>query len=64
MASGQYCRSSLMSQFCQRTSDGLRLIKHYSPSCWHCKAAAPYYQTTYEFYYVSLSVWGMRIKSC
>lgn len=30
-----------------------RMVKHYSPSCPHCKMAAPIYQTLYEYYYVS-----------
>ncbi|KAJ5738804.1 hypothetical protein N7493_001959 [Penicillium malachiteum] len=35
------------------TKDGTWLVKHYSPSCAHCRKAAPYYQTTYEYYYTS-----------
>lgn len=58
MAPGQYYRSSLISQMYWHGSDGIRLIKHYSPACYHCKLVAPYYQTIYEFYYVSLSGCG------
>jgi thiol-disulfide isomerase/thioredoxin len=36
------------------SSNDLRMIKHYSPSCPHCKTAAPIYQTLYEYYYVSI----------
>ncbi|KAJ6099933.1 hypothetical protein N7467_001468 [Penicillium canescens] len=35
------------------TKDGLWMIKHYSPSCPHCRTAAPIYQTLYEYYYTS-----------
>ncbi|CAG8884041.1 unnamed protein product [Penicillium nalgiovense] len=29
------------------------MIKHYSPTCPHCRTAAPMYQTLYEYYYTS-----------
>ncbi|KAI3100973.1 hypothetical protein CBS147333_8278 [Penicillium roqueforti] len=35
------------------TKDGYWMIKHYSPSCPHCRIAAPLYQTLYEYYYTS-----------
>ncbi|KAJ6124126.1 hypothetical protein N7471_011443 [Penicillium samsonianum] len=35
------------------TKDGYWMIKHYSPSCPHCRTAAPMYQTLYEYYYTS-----------
>ncbi|KAJ6103611.1 hypothetical protein N7486_003833 [Penicillium sp. IBT 16267x] len=41
------------SNFEETTKDGIWMVKHYSPSCAHCKKAAPYYQTTYEYYYTS-----------
>ncbi|PTB70583.1 thioredoxin protein [Trichoderma citrinoviride] len=28
-------------------------VKHYSPYCHHCISYAPYFQTTYEYYYTS-----------
>lgn len=37
-----------------RDSNYSRMIKHYSPSCPHCRTAAPMYQTLYEYYYVSI----------
>ncbi|KAJ5408082.1 hypothetical protein N7509_001965 [Penicillium cosmopolitanum] len=39
--------------FDELTKDGQWLIKHYSPSCGHCRKAAPPYQTIYEYYYTS-----------
>ncbi|KAJ5542344.1 hypothetical protein N7535_004764 [Penicillium sp. DV-2018c] len=35
------------------TKNGYWMVKHYSPSCHHCRAAAPLYQTLYEYYYTS-----------
>ncbi|CAG8183446.1 unnamed protein product [Penicillium nalgiovense] len=35
------------------TKDGYWMIKHYSPTCPHCRTAAPLYQTLYEYYYTS-----------
>ncbi|CAG7956443.1 unnamed protein product [Penicillium nalgiovense] len=35
------------------TKDGYWMIKHYSPTCPHCRTAAPMYQTLYEYYYTS-----------
>ncbi|KAJ5963811.1 uncharacterized protein N7479_003687 [Penicillium vulpinum] len=35
------------------TKDGYWMVKHYSPSCPHCRTAAPMYQTLYEYYYTS-----------
>ncbi|KAJ5176065.1 uncharacterized protein N7482_001942 [Penicillium canariense] len=39
--------------FAEVTKDGTWFVKHYSPSCAHCRKAAPLYQTTYEYYYTS-----------
>ncbi|CAG7960734.1 unnamed protein product [Penicillium olsonii] len=39
--------------FDELTKDGYWMVKHYSPSCPHCKTAAPIYQTLYEYYYTS-----------
>ncbi|KAJ5974212.1 hypothetical protein N7481_011422 [Penicillium waksmanii] len=39
--------------FDELIKDGQWLIKHYSPSCGHCRKAAPPYQTIYEYYYTS-----------
>jgi protein disulfide-isomerase len=33
-----------------------RFVKHYSPYCHHCHAAAPIWQTLYEYYYTSKPV--------
>ncbi|KAJ5172627.1 hypothetical protein N7492_005220 [Penicillium capsulatum] len=39
--------------FEEYVKDGHWLIKHYSPSCAHCRKAAPAYKTVYEYYYTS-----------
>ncbi|KAJ5666925.1 hypothetical protein N7462_011334 [Penicillium macrosclerotiorum] len=39
--------------FEEATKDGTWFVKHYSPSCTHCRKAAPAYQTTFEYYYTS-----------
>jgi hypothetical protein len=45
--------------FEELTKNGYWFVKHYSPSCPHCKAIAPTWQTLYEYYYVSaLSPFG------
>ncbi|KAI2787585.1 hypothetical protein POX_f07957 [Penicillium oxalicum] len=49
--------------FEENTKDGTWLVKHYSPSCAHCRKAAPAYQTTYEFYYTSNPISPSSLKS-
>ncbi|KAF9893898.1 hypothetical protein FE257_010068 [Aspergillus nanangensis] len=39
--------------FEETVKDGYWFIKFYSPSCPHCQAIAPAWQTLYEFYYTS-----------
>ncbi|KAJ5232918.1 hypothetical protein N7468_005874 [Penicillium chermesinum] len=39
--------------FDETIKDGTWFVKHYSPQCVHCRHAAPYFQTTYEYYYTS-----------
>ncbi|KAF7713359.1 Thioredoxin fold domain-containing protein [Penicillium ucsense] len=49
--------------FEESIKDGTWLVKHYSPSCAHCRKAAPAYQTTYEFYYTSNPISPSSLKS-
>ncbi|KAJ5273104.1 hypothetical protein N7478_008229 [Penicillium angulare] len=49
--------------FDELTKDGTWMVKHYSPNCGHCKKAAPYYQTAYEYYYTSNPVSPASAKS-
>ncbi|KAJ5501202.1 hypothetical protein N7453_006019 [Penicillium expansum] len=44
------------------TKDGYWMIKHYSPSCPHCRTAAPMYQTLYEYYYTSNPLFLSGVK--
>src|SRR5580692_10629945 len=37
----------------EQIKNGYTAIKFYSPMCHHCKAAAPIWQTLYEFYWTS-----------
>ncbi|KAJ5907542.1 hypothetical protein N7495_000224 [Penicillium taxi] len=39
--------------FDELTKEGTWMVKHYSPTCGHCRKAAPIYQTLYEYYYTS-----------
>ncbi|KAF7177392.1 hypothetical protein CNMCM7691_005597 [Aspergillus felis] len=39
--------------FEELSKNGYWFVKHYSPSCPHCKAIAPTWQTLYEYYYTS-----------
>ncbi|KAJ5569717.1 uncharacterized protein N7459_009147 [Penicillium hispanicum] len=39
--------------FEETIKNGYWFIKHYSPSCAHCRKAAPAYKTFYEYYYSS-----------
>lgn len=39
--------------FEETIKDGYWFVKHYSPSCPHCRRVAPTWQTLYEFYYTS-----------
>lgn len=49
--------------FDETVKDGYWFVKHYSPSCGHCQAFAPTWQTLYEFYYVS-TYHGKASMSC
>ncbi|PGH27044.1 protein disulfide-isomerase domain [Polytolypa hystricis UAMH7299] len=40
-------------KFEETVKEGYWFVKHYSPSCIHCKRLAPTWQTLYEFYYTS-----------
>lgn len=44
-------------------ADGYWLVKHFSPSCPHCQAIAPTWQTLYEFYYTSDPLSSSSAKS-
>ncbi|OJJ32108.1 hypothetical protein ASPWEDRAFT_139612 [Aspergillus wentii DTO 134E9] len=39
--------------FEETVKDGYWFVKHYSPSCPHCTAVAPTWQTLYEYYFTS-----------
>ncbi|KAL4927603.1 putative disulfide isomerase [Aspergillus undulatus] len=49
--------------FEETVKDGYWFIKQYSPTCPHCTAIAPTWQTLYEFYYTSDPISSAASKS-
>ncbi|KAI9371343.1 thioredoxin-domain-containing protein [Aspergillus egyptiacus] len=49
--------------FEETVKNGYWFIKQYSPSCPHCKAIAPTWQTLYEYYYTSDPLSSASTKS-